>query len=829
MIVLHQKMSKKRKNEALTDIELYQYLSSIKSYSKKWTTKKSSNQYIQEILNGASKRNTGKRGEPDLIYINEARRLLILIENKHSINDHQSENEHKPTKYAVDGITHYLSFFTPKNLSKHSLTIRNYFENWSVVGIAFSGDIHDEYNHLISTFIITNEGNIKDIETSEILDEEDYIAFFENIDVESISKNIAKSSSEINRLLRTLNSQDRPVLLSALMICLYDKNNFSNDFKKSYSQWSIANIIRNIPTTISDILLNEGIDISKINILINELSFVKTDHDLNNSDILKVILKELEENVIPLFNKRTNYDIIGKFYEEFLRYAGVANVKKGIVLTPSHITQLFTELIDIKTNDVILDTCCGTGTFLIAGMNKLLTIIEQSNLSNKKQKITEIKQNQLIGLEKSTTMYSLAISNMLFRGDGKSRIFNVDAFSENAEKILKNLSNEGITPSIGFINPPYGGRANKSNPTKKEIQFLEYLLDRVSRFGIIIAPLSTYFKDNIIRNRILSKHTLKYVVNMPKDLFQPNAATHTAIAVFETNIPHNDKTVVFYNLLEDGFVLSKNRGRSDVLNKWNTIKKAFLSKLKNPQLEQDSIHLVTTPIKANDEWIIQAHSKTDYSHISEKIFIQTLKKHLIFTLKKKFNLLDKDIDVITLMEILNDSINPKALLHQNKKLALNKWKEFYFNEIFDFKRGSRLVKLNQIEGDIAYISSTKENNGIDNYILPPEDMTVYQNVLTINNSGSVGYVFYHNYKIVCSDHCTIISVKKDFLTDLNKYIALFLIPLIEAMKPKYNFAREISDARLNKEKILLPIKQKNQPDWAYMENYIKSLPYSASL
>ena len=192
-------------------------------------------QGIQEILDKTSKRNTGKRGEPDLIYLNEANRLLILIENKHAINDHQSENDYKPTKYAVDGITHYLSFFTPENLSKHPATIGKYFEDWSVVGIAFSGDIHDEYNHLISTFIITDEGKIKDIETPEILDEEDYIAFFENIDIESISKNIAKSSSEINRLLRTLNSQDRPVLLSALMICLYDKNNFSNDFKNSYS------------------------------------------------------------------------------------------------------------------------------------------------------------------------------------------------------------------------------------------------------------------------------------------------------------------------------------------------------------------------------------------------------------------------------------------------------------------------------------------------------------------------------------------------------------------------------------------------------------------
>ena len=77
---------------------------------------------------------------------------------------------------------------------------------------------------------------------------------------------------------------------------------------------------------------------NKINILINELSFIKTDQDLTTMHILRDILKELENNVIPLFRKKTAYDIIGQFYKEFLRYAGVTDVKKGIVLTPHHIT-----------------------------------------------------------------------------------------------------------------------------------------------------------------------------------------------------------------------------------------------------------------------------------------------------------------------------------------------------------------------------------------------------------------------------------------------------------------------------------------------------------
>ena len=159
-----------------------------------------------------------------------------------------------------------------------------------------------------------------------------------------------------------------------------------------------------------------------------------------------------------------------------------------------------------------------------------------------------------------------------------------------------------------------------------------------------------------------------------------------------------------------------------------------------------------------------------------------------------------------------------------------KWEEFDFTSedeedekgVFICKRGRRHIRLNQITGNIAYISSSKKNNGIDNYITPPDYMTIYINAMTINNSGSVGYCFYHPYKFVCSDHCTVIKIK-DTTVILNNYIALFLKPIIESMKNKYNFGREISDKRMIHEKIELPINDNNKPDWIYMENYIKQL------
>lgn len=652
-----------RKNEAQKDIRFFNFVTNNKIYKKEWLFKKTSNKVIQEILDTSSKKGSGNRGEPDFIYVNEDKKILILVENKDSIKQHSSiDGVSKPMDFAVDGVKHYLSFFTEASINGFSRTTQKYFQNWKFVAIAISGDLLDEYNHLISTFIFEGN-NIKDIETKEILDESDYISFFENINTEQIAKEISESSKRINNILRSLDSQKRPILLSGLMISLFKPEIGKNDFKDGYLNWDVSTIVKNIPITVDVILTKEGVPKDKIEILTNELSFLKTDKDINDTSILKEILRELDENVIPLFEQKSHYDIIGKFYEEFLRFAGVTNVKKGIVLTPNHITKLFTELINIKNNDVFFDPCCGTGAFLISAMNKICSEIDESNLEHKSQKKKEIKQKQLIGFEKNPTMYSLSISNMLFRGDGKSRIFNLDYFSEESDDVLKALKKEGIVPTIGFMNPPYGGGDNKDNPTKKEIQFLERMLDSVNRYGLIIAPLSTYFKDDEKRNKILSKHTLKYVINMPRELFQPNAATHTAIAVFETNIPHNNKEVIMYDLKDDGFVLSKNKGRTDALNKWLSIKNDLLKRINNPEEYIDNINLVKTKIKNGDEWIIQAHSETDYSSLSEKMFVKSIKDYTVFSTKLKLDLLDKDIDEISLLEILNENnVNASSIL-----------------------------------------------------------------------------------------------------------------------------------------------------------------------
>lgn len=605
---------------------------------------------IKIVLSHASKQQNGNEGIPDRIYINTDKKLLILVEEKPLIKDHDNPDI---TKGAISGIKWYLSRFLNCNLENN---LKDFFNNWKIIGIAVSGDLSQEYQHKFSCYSIDyDKDEIYALnQITNFMSEQQFLSVFNTLDEEENIAKIGASSKKINNLLRSINSQKRPVLLSALMICLH-KGKIPNNFPEHYKTYSPDELITNILPTAIKVLKSEGIPEEKLNVLKTELAFLETDTSLNSNDILKQILEELEETVMPLFannfSTTSNYDIIGRFYEEFLKYAGVSNVKKGIVLTPRHITTLFTELIDIKDNDKIVDICCGTGAFLISGMNAIINKISNSERSDKEIAIKNVKEQQLLGFEIDPTMYICAISSMLFRGDGKSSIYNYDSINDKkAQDILNKFQ-----ATIGFINPPYSGKENKEDPTPKEITFLTKLLDNCSRYGIIIAPLSTYFKDEKIRENILKKHTLKSVINMPSDLFQPNASTHTAVAVFETNrsFDYINDEVLFIDLKDDGFVLSKNRGRTDVYGKWNTIKTNLLEKYRNPDKYIDNKFVLKTKIKKSDEWTIYAFSETDYSNLNEEKFINSIKQYMVFKAKENQNLLDKDIDEVSLIEMLS--------------------------------------------------------------------------------------------------------------------------------------------------------------------------------
>lgn len=152
-------------------------------------------------------------------------------------------------------------------------------------------------------------------------------------------------------------------------------------------------------------------------------------------------------------------------------------------------------------------------------------------------------------------------------------------------------------------------------------------------------------------------------------------------------------------------------------------------------------------------------------------------------------------------------------------LKLVKWKAFYINEIFSISAGKRLTKADMDSGRIPFIGATDSNNGITNWVATPNS-SFDKNVLGVNYNGSVVENFYHPYGCIFSD-----DVKRLHLREHadNKYILLFFKTVILQQKVKYTYGYKFNGQRMERQKILLPVNEKDHPDYKFMEQYGKQI------
>lgn len=153
------------------------------------------------------------------------------------------------------------------------------------------------------------------------------------------------------------------------------------------------------------------------------------------------------------------------------------------------------------------------------------------------------------------------------------------------------------------------------------------------------------------------------------------------------------------------------------------------------------------------------------------------------------------------------------------KLSDREWKDFAVPYVFqNIQRGKRLKKADHISGIVPYVSSTANNNGVDAYIEATKGTRVFENCISLANSGSVGTAFYEPFAFVASDHVT--SLKRE---NTSQYVYLFLTAVLEQQKSNFDFNREINDLRIKKMRIMLPVDDNDEPDYQFMEDYMKGL------
>lgn len=585
---------------------------------------------IDKALKTASKKGTGNVGYPE--YVGVIKDFLIVIEDKSDISKHVKYDDidliSTKTKdiedYAVNGAYFY---------GKHLINNTNFKK---IIAFGVSGN---EKHHRITPLFINEREYCKimpDVESFYIFNNENIDEYYtreilgENTDLQKETTEILKFAKNLHEDLRNYgNLQDtqKPLVVSGILLALreIDKGSFNleqlngddvdTDGNKIYSAID-KNLQRSkvSPTVKKDKLLTQFALIKDTKIL-NEI----------NENLGKTPLKYYAEQIYNNIYKTIKYtktaeDYLGRFYGEFMSYSGGDGQSLGIILTPKHITQLFCDLIDLKPNDIVFDPCCGTAGFLIAAMHNMLKKAKDENQRE------NIRKNQLHGIELQPYMFTIATSNMIIRGDGKSNLIDEDFLRcKESELQLK-----GAT--IGMMNPPYS-QGSKANPSLYEISFVEHLLDSLAEDGkaIVIIPQSSLTgktkDEQNYKESILKHHTLEGVITLSGDTFY-GVGVNPCIAIFTAHKPHPiGKECKFIDFKDDGFKVAPHIGL--VETEYAKDKKQHLLDVWFNRIEAPTKFCVKSTIEATDEWLHAFYYFNDEIP-TEEDFDKTIADYLTF-------------------------------------------------------------------------------------------------------------------------------------------------------------------------------------------------------
>lgn len=170
----------------------------------------------------------------------------------------------------------------------------------------------------------------------------------------------------------------------------------------------------------------------------------------------------------------------------------------------------------------------------------------------------------------------------------------------------------------------------------------------------------------------------------------------------------------------------------------------------------------------------------------------------------------------------------KPMQQEKMKLNTQDWKKFTIGDLFRVELTKGDIKADEVDsGDIPLISSGEGNNGVVKYISKEGDGKAEMfpdNTITLDMFCHANYQGIPYYAV---GHGRVNILFPKF--DLNKYIGIFICTLINREVYRFSYGRAVYSTVAEKMKIKLPVTPSGTPDWQFMEDYIKSLPFSRNI
>ena len=386
-----------------------------------------------------------------------------------------------------------------------------------------------------------------------------------------IDVSLVKLNNDIYQNEKGLGENDRVYLVAASIIATLgipgkvsplEKNDLKSSTEKGNTDGEI--VVRKIEAFLGEKDLPKEKKDLIVRTLTNTLTTDNINKVHNGESQLKRVFVKIVDDLGIYYKIGLTTDFTGKLFNEMYSWLGFTQDKlNDVVLTPSYVATLLVKLARVNKDSYVWDFATGSAGLLVAAMNEMLN--DAKNTVNSPQELAQkelkIKAEQLLGLELLSSVYMLAILNMILMGDGSSNILNKDSLTD-FDGYYGFGETQNKFPADAFVlNPPYSAKGNG-------MSFVEKALGMMNKgyAAIIIQNSAGTGKAVEYNRRILQKHTLLASIKMPIDLFIGKSSVQTQIYVFKVNEKHEkDEMVKFIDFSNDGYTRTNRKKASNNL------------------------------------------------------------------------------------------------------------------------------------------------------------------------------------------------------------------------------------------------------------------------
>lgn len=585
----------------------------LKTYGLDYKLEQESlNSEIDKALNEYESKNGGKGGNrPDaklLLQDKELNYYPILIEYKGYKDklvklDSNNKVENKKSKsnepnynninsYAVNGAVHYAN------------AILHYTSYTDVISIGVTGYKKDDgkIEHYIGVYYVSKSNfgigqevdKYTDLSFLKKENFDDFIIKVKNLSLslkeleelknkreKEIDTSLVKLNNDIYKEEKGLGENDRVYLVAASIIATLGIPGEVSPLEKSdlKSKTEIGEtdgdiIIRKIKAFLSKKNLPEAKKDLIIRTLQNTLMTDNINKPRNGESQLKRVFSKIVDDLGIYYKIGLTTDFTGKLFNEMYSWLGFTQDKlNDVVLTPSYVATLLVKLARVDMNSYVWDFATGSAGLLVAAMNEMLIDAKEKIQSPEEliQKNIKIKAEQLLGLEMLSSIYMLAILNMILMGDGSSNILNKDSLTDFDGKYGFGNTNDKFPATAFVLNPPYSAEGNGMIFVEKALSMMD------KGYAAIIIQNSAGSGKAIKYNKnILKKNTLLASIKMPIDLFIGKSSVQTNIYVFRVGEAHQkDDIVKFIDFSNDGYTRTNRKKASNNLRDTDMAKERY--------------------------------------------------------------------------------------------------------------------------------------------------------------------------------------------------------------------------------------------------------------